>query len=344
MSGGWFDLITIPAAVSTLKRADDQINAAFGIFVPEQIGFGERLTLRARDGSAWQLTNDESGQTFYAGGGVAWKLSPTLRLGAALFGTYRQTSTSTQIFGSYGDPAHPFLTSTSFREQLQTLGLELGGGIQWEPLPGLHLGASIRTFGLQLFTRFRRVGGTASAEDGTVRFEPADLGDLHPSVQLVSPAKLQLGIAYEFNGAVVTLDGTLAHALENPAVGVSRDVLWNLRAGARFRVDRQILMGVGLFTDRSAGRPPSGFGENRIDNYGISWGISIDNPHELGASEPADDLVFVTFVGVRYALGVGRHGGFLLDPTAPADQIVQGTSVQTLSHDLSLYLGSSLFF
>jgi hypothetical protein len=262
---------------------------------------------------------------------------------------YRSESGFAQFWGGARSPdTQDVFFGSSVLLSRKSVGVELGAGVQWEPAPRWRIGASIRSPGVQLFTAYRttQVVGTATAgTDGTIAttFAPEDDGTLEPGLQLLTPLRARLGVAYSWGRGWASLEGDVEPALTNDDLGLERELTWNVRAGTRFALAEHLGAGFGLFTDRSPRPRPGDFGEERIHYYGASAGLSYESSHNLAEPEHAHDIVFSTTLGVRYALGLGQLGGLLFDPGATDGQVATTPPVDVRVHEISLEVGSALY-
>jgi hypothetical protein len=270
-----------------------------------------------------------------------------VRVGFTLFGTYRQFALTRNFFGTVNQlgSTTAVLGSGSLLEQ-QSVSLELAGGLQWEIVPGLHFGISARTPGILVGSNYREIGTTLSAGPTGIMSASTDAGELVPQLAVVSPARVRISLAYRWGEqAWLGIDADFQHVLSSPEVGVDRDWVGGVRIGGRYFVDRLVSIGAGLFTDLDPTRVIDGYGETRIDFFGGTFGLELRNPHRLGEGENAADMVFVNTFALRYAVGVGQIGGQRFDSRGgPGNASIEVVPVHTTVHEISLHVGSALFF
>jgi hypothetical protein len=346
--GGYFELLGVPSAFALSRRLDCQWTASLGIWVPALTSHTDRVRLDdiLTDYTArWQFVQQESSQSYYAGITLAVSVLPTLRFGVTLYGLYRSTSLTTQFFGGIVDTSGTTLIrGLSELSSLQSAGIELGAGLQWEPVPGLHLGLSVRSPGLQLGSLYRATRTEVFADGGMIAFDPTSSESLAPNVGLVTPTRIRLGVAYRFDRAWIGLDVDFQHQLEFPELGILRRWFFNARIGGRYWVEENLSIGAGLFTDVSPSVAPRIFGQTQVDFFGGSVGLELHTPHRLGQGESADTIVFSQTFALRYAAGVGSIGGLSFDPSIPGANAASLSVTGTTIHELSLHLGSALLF
>ncbi len=344
--GGYYELNGIPSAVTASRRLEPGLVLSLGVFVPSLINHTDRVRIDETIGGAtttWQLVQQENVQRYYAGITLGYALSPTVRIGVTLYGLYRQQTTVSQFFGGSEGPGG-YVNGVSALASLQSAGIELGLGVQWEMVPGLHFGASIRSPALQLgVLRRATVTEIAASRDGVI-FTPTDDSGLVSRVEVVTPVRLRLGFAYRFDRGWVGVDADVSHELSLPDLGIERRWLVNVRVGGRYEVDPGISVGGGLFTDLSPVSQLQTYGETRIDFAGGSIGFELHTPHSMAEGEPAETMVFSQTFALRYALGIGTVGGLRFDTTQPVGSQVEVYGTSTTVHELALHLGSELHF
>lgn len=347
--GGYYEFLGIPSAVTLVRRLDPVISLGLGIFVPQLTSHTDRVSLEEPGPDAvarFQLTQQESSSTYYGGITLAFALAPNLRFGATVFGTYRQFALTTQFFGGAESMDVDVVAfGVAGLTSIQSVSLELAAGVQWEIVPGLHVGLSARSPGLLLGSLFRITSTRFSASGMGIEFAPTDGEGLEPRVDVVTPARVRLAVAYRWASGWIGIDADFQHALSRPEIGVERDWIGGVRVGGRWQVDRQIALGAGLFTDLDATRVIADYGQTRLDFWGGTLGLELRSPHRLGEGESVSELVFVNTIAARYAAGVGQIGGLRID-TAAADprDAIRAVPVGTTVHEISLHLGSALYF
>jgi hypothetical protein len=343
VDGGYYELNGIPSSVTIARRLEPALVLSLGVFVPSLVGHTDRVRLSERDalGNAteWQLVQQENTQSYYAGLTLGVVMAPNFRVGFTIYGLYRQTTIVSQFFGGSNGL---FINGVSSLLNRQSAGVEIGGGFQWEIIPGLHLGFAVRSPALQLGSLYRNTETLLSAGSGGINFEPTDSSGLTPRAEVVTPTRFRLGLAWRFDKGWVGIDGDLSHELILPEFGIDRPWVANVRVGGRYNIDPNIALGGGLFTDLSSVRAVRTYGETSVDYYGFAFGVELQTPHVLGPGEQAESLVFSQTFAFRYAYGQGTIGGLRFDTSRPQAEEVIDT--QTSVHELSIYLGSALYF
>jgi hypothetical protein len=357
-NGSYVEFLGIPSAVTLVRRLDCSVALGLGIFVPQLTSHTDRITLDERivppDPTAafdahYQLTQQESSSTYYGGLALGIALSSNVRIGLTLFGTYRQFALSSQFFlgadvGGGAEPTPVAAFGIVGLASVQSVSLELAAGLQWEIVPGLHFGISARTPGLLVASQYRVTGTSFAASADGLFLRMSDGGELQPRLDLVSPARFRAGLAYRWDRGWVGVEADVQHELRSPEVGVDRETIGGVRIGGRYAVDPQVSIGLGAFTDLDPTRAIDSLGATSLDFYGGTFGLELRNPHRLGEGENAADMIFVNTFSLRYAVGVGDIGGLRFDIGSGDDASIEVVPVRTTVHEISLHLGSALFF
>ncbi|MGE0792232.1 MAG: hypothetical protein AB7S26_41550 [Sandaracinaceae bacterium] len=347
--GGYLELLTIPSASTISRQLEPGLGIAFGIFASR---FGQNTVRTGLEtdspvgSSQWTLSSSTFDATYHAGGALGFTLSEQVRFGLSLFGVYRERSRSFQSAGAFDLGDQMSVIARGGISQVRSFGVELGLGVQWEPHPGVLIGFSGRSPGLELLTQVRSTTTMVEAvvdpgAENRITFTPDDAEDLAPALAVLTPGRLGFALGYRWDRGWIAAELDIQPPLEGVGV-VERRFVWNLRLGARYEVDRSIGVGAGVFTDQSEQSPIQDLGQTRVDFYGVSGGVEVRTPHRLGEGESADELVFSTTIALRYAVGVGEVGGLLFDPANGLTQ--QTVAVQTTIHEFGLHIGSALYF
>ncbi len=348
--GGYLELLSIPSAATIARRLEPGITLAFGIFAPR---FGSHTTRTGLDADSgdnrarWTLSSAEFRATYHAGGALGVRISDQLRFGVSLFGVYRESSDTYQSSGAFelGD-GRTRVRSQGGIVQVRSAGLELGLGLQWEPHPGVIIGLTGRSPGLELLTQIRATETDLdlTVSDGAadmLEFRPEDAETLDPAVTVLTTGRFNLSFGHRFARGWVAaeLDLQLPRELEPLP---RRRFVWNVRVGGRYEIDERLGIGAGFFTDLSEGEPIEGLGQTQVDFVGWTAGFEYRTPHQLGENEDASSLIFSTTAALRYAIGWGQVGGLRFDPSngTARETFPVGTTV----HELGLHIGSALYF
>jgi hypothetical protein len=161
---------------------------------------------------------------------------------------------------------------------------------------------------------------------------------------LVQPSKIALGLARKLWTGHIAIEGELSPGLKNESWGIDRRATWNVRLGTRFDLDETFSIGGGVFTDRAQTRKPTGITTTEIDSYGAAIGLEFGTPYEVeGTDGEAHTLLFSTTLGARYAIGLGRVGGVVIDGSSvlvAPEPVIRDAEF----HELDVSLASSVNF
>lgn len=348
--GGYLELVSIPSAGTIARRLEPGLVLAFGIFAPRFSQHTTRTRLdAASDGNTarWTLSAAQNRATYHAGGALGVRVSEQLRFGVSVFGVYRELYDSFQTAGDFQRGADETrLVARGGIRQVRSLGAELGAGLQWAPHPGVQIGLTVRSPGLEVLTQVRSTtteidAHIRSSSPDRVDFLPEDEENLAPGIAVLTPGRVNLALAHRFEWGWVAAEIDVQPPLEVDPV-IHRRFVWNLRVGGRYEVDDRLGFGAGFFTDHSENSPIRELGETQVDFYGVTAGFEFKTPHELGEDESAPNLVFSTTAALRYALGIGEVGGLLFDPARGTER--NTVPVDTTVHEISLHIGSALYF
>lgn len=353
-----FDIVSAPNAVSYVRAVSRKVSLAFGAFITQRdVRNGSQLVQQdVSQGSATgyyrqrvDATLDVA--TYHLGPAVGVELSPTLRLGFALLGSYTTQSSFFQ-YALEGRAASATTTGLAFglsqvRGSFGGLGGQASVGLQWDFAAGWTLGAMLRSpqFLLSSWVNGDTIGLFASMVTGSGAGGQA-VFNLAPAsgssqVELLAPPRLSLGMSRAFGDSYLALDVEGAPPLANPNRGIDRGWSINARLGGRWQATQRLALGLGLFTDLASQPLASAFAAERIDWFGGTLGLSLRTPLALVKNPRPDALVLVTTVSVRYAAGVGQFQGLVVDASTSATST---RAINVLYQEVVPYLGSALLF
>jgi len=348
--GGYLEIVSIPAAATLARQLEPGLTLGLGIFAPRYEQHEVRTRLDAAAGastSRWTLSSAQNRATYHAGAALGIRISDQLRIGVSLFGVYRDGYDSFQTAGVFAlDDATTRLIARGGITRIRSFGVELGAGVTWEPHPGVLLAFTARSPGLELATQIRstttEVSATLTDADlDDLDFLPEDTEAIAPGIAVLTPGHFALAFAHRFRRGWIAGEIDVHPPLELDAV-VRRRLVWNVRVGGQHRIDDHFNVGFGAFTDHSDGAPIAELGQTRVDFYGVTAGLEYQNRYDLGAPHEGRSLVFSTTFALRYAYGGGEVGGLLFDPARGTQR--DTVSVHTTIHEMSLYIGSAVYF
>ena len=291
----------------------------------------------------------------YFGPTVGWQIMPRLRIGMSLFITYEFHRDEGRIWMQAGPT--PGLIDQNFIAgdidlRRQTFGTEAVLGLQWEFAHRWHLGFAFRTPRLAFLERARKTSLTTGAvvrdDDTTAALFNFDDTPNAARRGRVSPLQIVLGIAYALPGARgwVSAEADYTPAMYVPKNNVDLRHNVNARIGARIRVAERVMLGLGLFTDRTNEKSINDFPQFNLNYYGGSTGLELRRPFKLGKTERARDITFTTAVAVRYAWGTGASGAVRFNLAEDTSKLSYslGEVHPVQFHVWSGHIGAGLYF
>lgn len=359
------EIVSIPSALTYVRRFSPRTVGGLALFASELSDYSLRTSLSVPigavtdagtfftiDGNIKLLLTQEAAR-YHLAGGLATSLPRGFSVGFSLFGDYYDESGLTQASSTYTVMGQPVTSRIdSAYAQTKVLGFHLRAGVVYQPSPLLKLGLSVQTPGVYFYQSGRITSVVSNTEPGAdgnllLETESSDVSASEVHLGLYSPVRLRFGGAYSIAGGTVTLEGDVQSKLSDSEIGIEREFVWNLRAGARYPVGKTLHVGAGFFTDRGSQRKDQ-WGAGAIDFYGATLGGQYDSVRWLASDEKAADgtpkrsgLTFSSTVALRYAYGSGKLPGQSLqapDYTA----VTQATDLTV--HELTVHLGSGVYF
>jgi hypothetical protein len=347
------EFVSIPTQIAYVRALAPRLNLGLGYFVPQATNLMLREQLRVTDDSApsvWQVAIANASTLHNAAAALGFALTPRVRFGVGLIGSYQAQSQAASLFAAIGsEQATSQLLSATSLSTGTRVGLELALGLQLDLSSAFKLGLSMRSPRLQLF---RSIDGVASVGTGMVQSgsdpqlngtisEPRGSGH----VALLRAGRYGLSLAYEYGrDRRVCIEGDVQPALRDDAQAVRRSSVVNARLGVYHALASGLAVGAGLFTDRSPDVLDDSPGNNRSDFYGATLGLEISNEHWLAERERATSLIFSSVFALRYAYSNGEMSRFLVDPAEPSSLLLSSSLGTLVAHELGLYVGSGLTF
>lgn len=351
------ELISVPTALVLTRQVTDDLQLAFGVFVPEQDTLFARIDSNIEFAGGivryrQQVVVLEQTQRYHVGPAVGWALSDTLRLGFALYGVYESIKSTSRVWLDLGinDPTGAETTRVTLIGDTEFDATRIGGqavgGLQAQLEGGLHLGLVVRSPIMQFHdstTELALLSYNEQGETPALVFDRSDGAD--DSFAQVRPLQVHVGIAIERDWGWFGVSADYQPALSDPARGVDRETVWNAQAGFRHDPSKTLRWGMGAFTDHSASETPTDIGDDQVDYYGLAGGVTLRTPLSLAEDPDPEALVFESTFGLRYAYGQGEAGGLLFDFTnEEGDDFLSSSPSDVTFHEVALTIGSSLLF
>ena len=349
------EVSSVPSSLVVSRRYGDDFSVALGVFVPQQDGIDVSADLNnasSFDGAQFdfgqRLTWTQEHTRYHVGPSAAWRLAPGLRVGGSFFAVYERIKLKEEFLsGSIAQDDRSFVFER-FRSELTDLGTQLVLGVQWEMVPSLTLGVTLRSPVVVL----SRTGEAESlVSDNRVApmgppaldlvFEQQNLDATGPMFS--HPGRVHAGLSWDFGRGHVAIEGDVTGSVNSPELYAVNDTVFNVRMGANYYTSPHTELGFGLFTDYS-GRPrPTTFREVRVDYYGATAGVAMSTARLLADPEPSDDLIFTTTIGLRYSLGLGEVAGLVFEPFDRLDD-TETALVDVVFHEIGVHVGSAIYF
>lgn len=353
------EYLIIPAAMTFVRQLNDDISYGFGVYVPQygDISFNnsyssvENFPTIAEPVNYAQGFNLDSLSTDYQlGFGMGWQATEKVRLGAAIFGIYDKFrfnwSEYESISSADGSQTTEIFFLDTYRSLISSLGIRATGGIQVELNKNWRFGANIFTPTFQLASWGNVVTSVGSvSQTGSVSSIRIDQNIKEWDGLMINPFHAQMSIAYQDEDFWIGLSGDIYTPLKTPNLLVDKKLNWNVCAGGKAILTPKISLGGGFFTDNSDSRTPTSFGEGRVNYYGVTFGADFKTPIARHNDPNSQPIIFGTVLAGRYALGLGEVGGQAFDPTRDENiSNARTTLTDVVFHELSLYIGTSLYF
>lgn len=348
------EIVSVPSALSFVRRLSPELVGGFGVFVAEHEDLATSIEVSDVSGPpSYGATIAVSRRLsdYYAGPSLGLSLSPGLRLGLSLFGSYHTLRTSRDFRSDYAAPEGSGVTRSVLAVERRTdrrlFGARLHAGLQVDPTPELHLGLVLRSPEM-ILVRFEEVDAgreTTLLADGAapvVSTESQLVPTEEGTFEALRPLRVTGAISRDFRWGWLGLEADVEPPLRNATLEIERTWVWNLRVGGRYRLSEHLGLGAGLFTDRSPSGEPQVLGATHIDFYGGCLGVEMGNERKLvpDPEHPEGRIRFLTTISARYARGRGEIGGLLFDPLAAPEDVVADVTI----HELSGHIGTMLAF
>jgi len=339
------EFLTIPSALSYVRPITSNLNVGLGIFSPTAADLALRSDL---DGGLMGVTGElafalADTRSRYVGVlGLGWAPTSRLNLGASLRVGYASSFSTTQWALRRTDATSDAILVFGNMTSTKIVDAGLSIGAQWDATDELSFGLSFDGPTLAFFgyARTTTVAAAAArtATDLVLDAELDDAGNLEAAADPYEPARFRGGVSLTLSSWRIAADVDVALPLSTPDLGVERALLVNARLGGGVMLAEALELGFSLFTDLS----PSRDANQRTDFVGGTIALHTEHRLALAAEEHSDEVVFSTYIALRYAYGFGEVTGLRFDPTAAETIIASSTALN--AHEMMLHLGSSVSF
>ena len=356
------DIFSAPHALGFVRHINDHVSFGIGLFVTardvrtaenEIVQQGPALGDPTVNGTYRQRIDISVDTTrYHFGPAIGWEIGHGVRIGASLFGTYGKSNGYLQFLigqtATLSDGSNSTLIAVGqSRIALSYFGMQAQAGLQWDINERTAVSLLVRSPELLLTSS---TNGTSFSNDAILipgRDPVAAFTLQKPSVDIgagtvINPARIVAGLAYRFGtDSWLSAEVDLQPPVSNDALDYHATV--NGRVGARFRLDDRWSVGAGLYTDLAQQKTVGDtFGDERINEVGLSTGVELRTPLSLKDKPDPDALVLSTTIALKYGLGFGQFRAQDTDLVNSGD--VPSRTVDVVYHTILPYFGSSILF
>lgn len=329
-SAGDFSTVqAIPRALTFVASPRPQLRWGIGFFFSRSRSAFFQDSVATADGATQPaeafFTADGNKALYHLSSAVAWKKSDKFLLGGGFDVVIATQRTTEIISGGYAGGAGGTF-SQNFNRALSGGGLQIKGGLQWEPIPKVRIGWMAATPSYLVYlndasTETRQI----SPPGAPPQFDGNQVDELNGTWTGVERGLTRLGVAYVSWWGWLEADLIIGFPLKSEAFEIDWRTTADVRVGGIFKLTDRLKLGAGFFTDFSPDSTPDRFSETQIDFYGLTFGFDFANREE--PPERGEEGFYLAFaVAFRYAHGKGQLGGLLLqnsfaDPPAESGEI-----------------------
>lgn len=120
--------VTIPASMGGIYKYGSNLSLAVSVFVPDRSSYSEIMAYNNSE-HLYQFSTDD--QTLWAGPSAAYRVTPSLSIGASVFGLYRSFNESVSVFYEDFDASYARGRKFNDVELLGMIGLQYRPGYNW---------------------------------------------------------------------------------------------------------------------------------------------------------------------------------------------------------------------
>ena len=358
------ELLPVPSALVFVKRMSPKMALSFGVFVPEQDVYIVQSRFELEEPFPDQAIDIKSLQifslarqksTYYAGASIGYELLKNLRIGGALYVVYRKEEVDAQFFYSFvandstGNTAAKGLTDARSKFSQTGVGVRAKFGLQWEPARWLNIGLCATS---PLYLNWSDTelqsallqGSQGGPQVGMLEFDNSRFQGDGIHLAQVSPWEIAFGLGLIQKWGSLRLQITHRPKFSDETQDLNEKAVTNFQVGARIWTSERFSLGLGVFSDRSAQIELSPFGEPKVHYYGGSLGLSWAKRYAVANNDETDRIQFSTTIAFRYAMGVGKSGGFAVAPFSESEEEPPMPNVDVRFHEMSLHIGSGIYF
>jgi long-subunit fatty acid transport protein len=332
----------VPTAAAYSRRIGEW-HIGFGLFVPVVSNTDPRSFARFGNQRGTALFDASYERTeYYAGIGLARKLSPKASLGFSLFGYLAKEFANATLAAKSGDLFQ--ILSTSWEQD--TYGIQATSGLTLEPTRNLRLGLTLRSPVIRLAAAYEGTSALGKSTGANVQSTIESL-DTSPSESrlVVVPPSMSLGLSWmPQTDWLVAIDTRLRAPLGDGRARLL-DATVDIRLGAKKRFGNTLTIGGGLFSDRSA-TPNGQLDTSSIHFYGATLAVELATPYRVreetegNSPAPPQGLRVSSVFALSYGFGVGSVNNLMVDVNDPSS--LSFVSRGLVAHQFVATLSTSL--
>jgi len=347
------DLRAVPAAMSLTKRFGN-VGVGFGMFVPNEAAsyLRTRIQQPAADGYPavdFGVHVDSSEEDYFGGPGFGISLGPAVDIGGSLFVHYRTQLVVSAVdaaidAGEYGSVA---VTSHQLFDSIQ-IGWQPVFGVQIHPQKQWQLGITLRMPSFLVYQILQTIVAETSNSSVGEDAHHSDFQDTTGfSSSLAKPPRAHVGFSYDFGQTRMALETSYQFPLYNEDLHQDMAPLFNARVGGKHAFKDKLQVGGGLFTNLSATRQATQFGESKIDYFGVTAALHLGTPYEVAKRggqtlRPFGFLNFGSTVALSYSLGVGKVVRAQVGLGGDSTDLYREVQADVVAHELVFTWASSI--
>ena len=313
--------VTIPATMGGIWKYGPKLSLAFAALVPDRSSFSE-IVAYSDSQHLYQFNMDD--QSIWVGPSAAYQLTPTLSLGASLFGIYRSCNEYVSLF--YEDYDASYASGRKFND----VALAAVLGMQYRPGHDWNIGLTLQPPTGHLFDSGKTMEHILGRDITSNNYYYTE--DVKTDNQL--PTKIAIGIGRQVQGNYAFgLDLTYHlptsynlqqwHALgQEKYARIVRAPVVDLNLGGEYYIRKIYPVRAGFYTGFSSVpevNEDEGYASSNVDTYGltVSVGREVKN---------------VAFnVGLNYIFGRGYDLGYEINAqNEPVKTVVNSWEQQIL--------------
>jgi hypothetical protein len=349
---------SVPSVLSYSFKLRDGVGLSLGVWTPYHDYDGGTVTIASSGPYPPALTATYA-QTYgfserrddtWAGAAIGWQATPRLRIGAMLQGAYSTDVWTLDVNTSLTTSSTlPLETGShlvySERGDQGVIGLRTLFGMQLQVTERLRIASAVRGPTLRLYAwgPVNKFLTTAALLPNVPpnQSQIATVTKPGRGVSAVEPVRLYFGSRYAKDRWTLAVEGDWHPGLDGQ-FGTFKEG-WNVRVGGTWRVNQDLLAGLGVFHDASSAE--SSPGRNSLKYSGFSGGVMYRPSAMVKALKDGGNWDLLTCVAVRGAYGWGTYRGIALSQLTPAPSPPEAGGILTFpSQSASVIEGSIAFF